>query len=96
MSELQAKHEEKKKTYDAAKHGHESKMSKLDNEVAGYKEEMATAESKYHQVNCQLKLVGINIKRVTQVQIEALVCLAKWLHKHWLQIWLQMLKWLVK
>ena len=63
----QAEHEEKKKTYDAAKHGHESKMSKLDNEVAGYKEEIATAESKYHQVNCQLKLVDVNIKRVTQV-----------------------------
>ena len=42
-------------------------MAKLDNEVAGYKEEIATAESKYHQVNCQLKLVDVNIKRVTQV-----------------------------
>jgi len=66
FQEIEAEHEEKKKTYDAAKHGHESKMSKLDNEVAGYKEEIATAESKYHQVNCQLKLVDVNIKRVTQ------------------------------
>jgi len=64
--DLETEHTEKKKLYESAKSAHESKLSKLDNEVAGYKEELATAESKYHQVNCQLKLVDVNIRRVTQ------------------------------
>lgn len=64
---VQTEHTEKKKLYESAKSAHESKLAKLDDEVAGYKDELAAAESKYHQVNCQLKLVDVNIRRVTQV-----------------------------
>lgn len=62
----QAEYNDKKKAYESAKLGHESRMSKLDGEVSGYKEELASAESQYHMVNCQLKLVDVSIWRVTQ------------------------------
>lgn len=67
MTSLQSEHAEKKKAYESAKMGHESKMAKLDTEVTGYKDEIAAAENRYHEVNCQIKLVDANIRRVTQV-----------------------------
>eukprot|EP00873_Tetraselmis_striata_P043397 jgi/Tetstr1/463661/TSEL_008522.t1 len=66
FQDQEAEYNDKKKAYESAKLGHESRMSKLDGEVSGYKEELASAESQYHMVNCQLKLVDVSIWRVTQ------------------------------
>eukprot|EP00191_Tetraselmis_sp_GSL018_P004730 CAMPEP_0177601210 /NCGR_PEP_ID=MMETSP0419_2-20121207/14113_1 /TAXON_ID=582737 /ORGANISM="Tetraselmis sp., Strain GSL018" /LENGTH=635 /DNA_ID=CAMNT_0019094411 /DNA_START=275 /DNA_END=2182 /DNA_ORIENTATION=+ len=66
FQEREVQHAEKKKAFESAKAGYESKLSKLDGEVAGYKAEIAEAESSYHQANCRLKIADVSIGRVTQ------------------------------
>jgi len=66
FQDQEAEYTEKKKAYESAKLGHESKMSKLDSEVSGYKEELSSAESQYHTVNCELKIVDAYVMRVAQ------------------------------
>jgi hypothetical protein len=78
----QAEYTEKKKAYESAKLGHESKMSKLDSEVSGYKEELSSAESQYHTVNCELKIVDAYVMRVAQVRCPSCCGVTAWIFWH--------------
>ncbi|XP_069105336.1 intraflagellar transport protein 81 homolog isoform X1 [Argopecten irradians] len=62
--ELTARHEEKKQAYDTASAGLESNMSKLEQEVRAYREEVTQDEGRYHYLNCMINMLEIQQQKV--------------------------------
>mmetsp|Transcript_38618 Transcript_38618/g.46742 ORF Transcript_38618/g.46742 Transcript_38618/m.46742 type:complete len:696 (+) Transcript_38618:167-2254(+) len=65
FQELETEHSEKKKTYEAASMGYESKKAKLETEVTTYRNEANADETKYHYMNCMSTITDVAIRRVT-------------------------------
>mmetsp|Transcript_34028 Transcript_34028/g.47153 ORF Transcript_34028/g.47153 Transcript_34028/m.47153 type:complete len:678 (+) Transcript_34028:128-2161(+) len=65
FQELETDHSDKKKVYDTAAMGYESKKSKLDSEVKELLSGYTSDQSKYHWLNCMGNVVDVSIKRVT-------------------------------
>ncbi|XP_002742265.1 intraflagellar transport protein 81 homolog [Saccoglossus kowalevskii] len=62
--ELQQVYDEKKAAYDSMAAGLESNRSKLEQEVKVYREECSQEESRYHYLNCMIKMNEIQQTRV--------------------------------
>lgn len=62
--ELTAEYESKKQAYDTAAAGLESNMAKLEQEVRGLHEECSQEESRYHYLNCMMKMNEIQQHKV--------------------------------
>lgn len=62
--ELSSIYEEKKHAYDTASAGMESNMAKLEQEVRGYHEECKQEESRYHYLNCMIRMIEMQQQKV--------------------------------
>lgn len=62
--EMQTEYDEKKTSYDTKAAGLESNRSKLEQEVRAYREECSQEESRYHYLNCMLKMIEMQKQRV--------------------------------
>lgn len=71
FQDLEAKHDEKKKSYEAAQAGYRSKREKLEGEVRGLKQQVGGDEGKYHYLNMMGALSDAHIKRITSGQDSA-------------------------
>lgn len=71
FQELEAKHEEKKKSYEAAQAGYRSKREKLEGEVRSLKLQVGGDEGKFHYLNVLGVLTDAHIKRITSGQESA-------------------------
>eukprot|EP00976_Prorocentrum_cordatum_P067701 1178855-Prorocentrum_minimum.AAC.2 len=65
FQELETDHAEKKKQYDAAAMGFDSKISKLESDVKSMRAEGNEDESTYHYLNAMGVMTDVAIKRVT-------------------------------
>lgn len=63
--ELQQVYDEKKTAYDSMAAGMESNRSKLEQEVKVYREECSQEESRYHYLNCMIKINELQQGRVS-------------------------------
>ncbi|XP_052104713.1 intraflagellar transport protein 81 homolog [Mytilus californianus] len=63
-TELTAIFEEKKHSYETANAGLESNMAKLEQEVRGYHEECKQEESRYHYLNCMIRMIEMQQQKV--------------------------------
>ncbi|GFO11516.1 intraflagellar transport protein 81-like protein [Plakobranchus ocellatus] len=64
VQELTPEYENKKQVYERQQAGFDSNMSKLEQEVKGYKEECKAEESRYHYLNCMMKVLQVQQQRV--------------------------------
>ncbi|CAL1528609.1 unnamed protein product [Lymnaea stagnalis] len=64
VRELGPDYDSKKQLYERQQAGFDSNMSKLDQEVRGYKEECRAEESRYHYLNCMMKILQVQQARV--------------------------------
>ncbi|XP_059177446.1 intraflagellar transport protein 81 homolog [Physella acuta] len=64
VRELNPEYESKKQVYERQQAGFDSNMSKLQQEVKGYKEECRAEESRYHYLNCMMKILQVQQARV--------------------------------
>ena len=62
--ELTSIFEDKKHAYDTASAGMESNMAKLEQEVRGYHEECKQEESRYHYLNCMIRMIEMQQQKV--------------------------------
>ncbi|XP_077987747.1 intraflagellar transport protein 81 homolog [Glandiceps talaboti] len=63
--EIQQVYDEKKSQYDTMAAGLESNRSKIEQEVRAYREECSQEESRYHYLNCMIKVIELQQQRVT-------------------------------
>jgi len=66
VQELTQDYEEKKSHYDNLATGLESNMHKLEQEVRGLREELAHEESRYHYIQCMIKVLDIQQQRIQE------------------------------
>lgn len=64
VQELTPEYENKKQVYERQQAGFDSNMSKLEQEVRGYREECKAEESRYHYLNCMMKVLHVQQQRV--------------------------------
>ncbi|XP_015917332.1 intraflagellar transport protein 81 homolog isoform X2 [Parasteatoda tepidariorum] len=64
--DMSFEYEQKKQTYDSCALGLESSISKLEQEVNSYKEEIAEAEHLYHTLNVKIKMLELQNERVAE------------------------------
>uniref|UniRef100_A0A0B7B4J9 Intraflagellar transport protein 81 homolog n=2 Tax=Arion vulgaris TaxID=1028688 RepID=A0A0B7B4J9_9EUPU len=64
VQELGPEYESKKQAYERQQAGFDSNMSKLEQEVKGYREECKAEESRYHYLNCMMKVLQVQQSRV--------------------------------
>ncbi|GFR67031.1 intraflagellar transport protein 81-like protein [Elysia marginata] len=64
VQELTPEYENKKQVYERQQAGFDSNMSKLEQEVRGYSEECKAEESRYHYLNCMMKVLLVQQQRV--------------------------------
>ncbi len=57
----QTEYDEKKATYDSMTAGFDSNRSKLDNEVRALREDVLSDESKWHQLQIQLRVLQAQV-----------------------------------
>jgi intraflagellar transport protein 81 len=57
--ELETEYTEKKRVYDAALVGIENDVSTLDQQVKQYREDVRNDQSKFHQLNCLMKVTDV-------------------------------------
>ncbi|XP_031548749.1 intraflagellar transport protein 81 homolog [Actinia tenebrosa] len=62
--EITEDYEEKKAQYENLAIGLDSNLSKLEQEVRGLREEISNEESRYHYLNCMMKVLEIQQKRI--------------------------------
>ncbi|KFM67816.1 Intraflagellar transport protein 81-like protein, partial [Stegodyphus mimosarum] len=64
--DMSFEYEQKKQAYDSCALGLESNISKIEQEVNGYKEEIAEAEHTYHMLNTKIQMLEIQNERVAE------------------------------
>ncbi|XP_054713185.1 intraflagellar transport protein 81 homolog [Uloborus diversus] len=64
--DMSFEYEQKKQAYDSCALGLESNISKIEQEVNTYKEEIAEAEHRYHTLNVELHMLEIQNERVSE------------------------------
>ncbi|BFZ00683.1 hypothetical protein BsWGS_03721 [Bradybaena similaris] len=64
LQEVSPEYESKKQAYERQLAGYDSNMSKLEQEVKGYREECKAEESRYHYLNCMMKVLQVQQARV--------------------------------
>ncbi|KXJ17310.1 intraflagellar transport protein 81 homolog [Exaiptasia diaphana] len=62
--EITEDYEEKKAQYENLAAGLESNLSKLEQEVRGLREEISSEESRYHYLQCMMKVLEVQQKRI--------------------------------
>ncbi|XP_035233139.1 intraflagellar transport protein 81 homolog [Stegodyphus dumicola] len=64
--DMSFEYEQKKQAYDSCALGLESNISKIEQEVNSYKEEIAEAEHTYHMLNTKIQMLKIQNERVAE------------------------------